>query len=101
MAKKSKPQQQQQLSPERFIRGWLDAVVSLDRQVYEDARKEFSLSSMTGFGADGEREDKEHDFQQVRGDFESNPFVRETLSHIERKTRLGEEMMARLGESSS
>ena len=84
-----------------IIRGWLDAVVSLDRQVYEDARKEFSLSSMTGFGADGEREDKEHDFQQVRGDFESNPFVRETLSHIERKTKLGEEMMARLSETSS
>ena len=51
---------------------------------------------MTGFGADGERFDKERDFQQVRGDFDDNPFVKETLAHIERKTKLGDEMIARL-----
>ena len=79
-----------------IIRDWMEAVVSLDRQVYEDARKEFSLSAMTGFGADGERFDKERDFQQVRGDFDDNPFVKETLAHIERKTNLGDEMIARL-----
>ncbi len=79
-----------------IVRQWMDAVVGLDRMVYEDARKEFSLAAMTGFGADGEREDKEHDFQHVRGDFDSNPFVQETLAHIERKTRLGEELIGRL-----
>ena len=79
-----------------IVRGWKDAVVGLDREVYDDAHKEFSLSAMTGFGADGEREDKEHDFQQVRGDFDSNPFVKETLAHIKRKTALGEEMLDRL-----
>ena len=79
-----------------IVRGWKEAVVGLDRMVYEDARKEFSLSAMTGFGADGAREDKEHDFQHVRGDFESNPFVRETLAHIERKTKLGDELIGRL-----
>ena len=79
-----------------IVRGWREAVVSLDRDVYEDARKEFSLSAMTSFGADGEREDKEHDFQHVRGDFDGNPFVRETLAHIERKTKLGEELIERL-----
>ena len=80
-----------------IVRGWKEAVVGLDRMVYEDAKKEFSLSAMTGFGADGEREVKEHDFQHVRGDFDSNPFVRETLAHIERKTALGEELLDRLG----
>ena len=54
---------------------WKEAVVGLDRMVYEDAKKEFSLASMTGFGADGSRLEKELDFEQVRGDFESNPFV--------------------------
>ena len=38
-----------------IVRDWQEAVVSLDHEVYEDARKEFSLSAMTGFGADGER----------------------------------------------
>jgi len=79
-----------------IVRDWQDAVVSLDHEVYEDARKEFSLSAMTGFGADGERQDKESDFQHVRGDFDGNPFVKETLAHIERKTRLGEELLGRL-----
>lgn len=79
-----------------IVRDWQEAVVSLDREVYEDARKEFSLAAMTGFGADGERQDKENDFQHVRGDFDENPFVRETLAHIERKTALGEEMIKRL-----
>ena len=80
-----------------IVRDWQDAVVSLDHEVYEDARKEFSLSAMTGFGADGERQDKENDFQHVRGDFDGNPFVKETLAHIERKTKLGEELLGRLG----
>ena len=80
-----------------IVRDWQDAVVSLDHEVYEDARKEFSLSAMTGFGADGERQDKENDFQHVRGDFDGNPFVKEVLDHIERKTRLGEELLGRLG----
>ena len=79
-----------------IVNKWKEAVVRLDRMVYEDARKEFSLSAMTGFGADGEKADKEHDFAHVRGNFDSNPFVRETLAHIERKTRLGDELIARL-----
>ena len=33
------------------------AVVGLDKMVYADAKKEFSLSAMTGFGADGSREE--------------------------------------------
>ena len=32
--------------------------------VYDDAKKEFSLASMTGFGADGSRAEKEMDFEQ-------------------------------------
>ena len=79
-----------------IILQWKEAVVGLDRMVYEDARKEFSLAARTGFGADGEKEHKERDFEHVRGVFENNPFVKETLAHIERKSRLGDEMIARL-----
>jgi hypothetical protein len=81
-----------------IVQQWKEAVVGLDRMVYEDARKEFSLSAMTGYGADGEREHKEQDFENVRGDFDSNPFVKEILDHIDRKTRLGEELVERLGQ---
>ncbi len=75
---------------------WKEAVIGLDRMVYDDAKKEFSLSSMTGFGADGTREEKQMDFEQVRGDFESNPFVTAVLQHIETKTALGDELIGRM-----
>ncbi|MDR0895199.1 MAG: DUF4954 family protein [Prevotellaceae bacterium] len=79
-----------------IVEKWKEAVVGLDRLLYEDAKKEFSLSSMTGFGADGSRQEKEQDFEQVRGDFESNPFVTAVLKHIEVKTALGNELIGRI-----
>ena len=75
---------------------WKEAVIGLDRQLYEDARKEFSLAAMTGFGADGSKIEKEQDFEQVRGDFESNSFVTAVLDHIRVKEALGDELIARL-----
>lgn len=80
------------------ITQWKEAVVSLDQMVYNDARKEFDLNSQTGFGVDGDREQAEADFEEVRGSFESNSFVQAVLEHIERKTALGEKMLARLAE---
>lgn len=80
----------------RIVEQWKQAVVGLDRMVYEDARKEFSLAAMTGFGADGSHVEKELDFEQVRGDFESNPFVTAVLKHIDDKTALGDELIRRL-----
>lgn len=79
-----------------IVNAWKDSVVGLDKMVYEDARKEFSLSSMTGFGADGSRNEMRMDFEQVRGDFESNTFVNAVLKHIEEKTSLGNELIQRM-----
>lgn len=80
----------------RIVEKWMEAVVTLDKLVYEDARKEFSLTSMTGFGADGSRKEMMKDFEQVRGDFENNPFVEAVLKHIEVKSALGRELLDRL-----
>lgn len=75
---------------------WQAAVIKLDRMVYDDARKEFDLNSQTGFGVDGDREQAEADFEEVRGSFESNSFVKAVLEHIERKSALGDKMRAAL-----
>ena len=80
----------------KIVELWKEAVVGLDKMVYEDAKKEFNLSSMTGFGADGSKEQKEQDFEQVRGDFESNSFVNAVLKHIETKSKLGDETIEML-----
>ena len=80
-----------------IIRRWKESVVSLDNMLYADAKKEFSLSARTGFGFDGaSQRTAEADFEQVRGDFETNPFVMETQAHIERKGALGDRMIAML-----
>ena len=79
-----------------IVKQWQEAVVGLDKMVYADAKKEFSLSAMTGFGADGSREEQEQDFEQVRGVFEGNPFVTAVLQHIEVKTALGNELIERI-----
>ncbi|MBR1791970.1 MAG: DUF4954 family protein [Bacteroidaceae bacterium] len=80
-----------------IIRRWKQSVVRLDEMLYADAKKEFSLSARTGFGFDGaSQRTVEADFEQVRGDFETNPFVMETQAHIQRKSALGDRMIAML-----
>ncbi len=80
-----------------LVRRWKESVVGLDRMIYEDARKEFSLSSMTSFGADGNASERAEDFAQVRGSsFESNPFVQSIKEHIETKSALGDAALAKL-----
>ena len=69
-------------------------MVGLDNLIYEDARKEFSLSVMTSFGADGDEEERMEDFMQVRGSFfEANPFVTSVKDHIRVKSELGDRVL--------
>lgn len=80
-----------------IVHRWKDAVVSLDNLVYEDARKEFSLSAMTSFGADGDEKQRNLDFFQVRGaSFENDPFVKSVADHIAAKSSLAKEILTLL-----
>lgn len=78
------------------IETWKNSVVKLDNLIYSDAKKEFNLNAKTGFGVDGDEEQKHKDFESVRGSFESNPFVLEVQNHIKIKTELGDELINRL-----
>jgi hypothetical protein len=73
-----------------IIQDWKEAVVDLDKMLYQDAHKEFSLSTKTGFGFDGNTSTAEADFAEVRGQFDSNPFVTAVQQHIEVKSALGD-----------
>ena len=72
-----------------ILRRWRESVLKLDRMLYEDARKEFSLSARTGFGFDGLGSTTDADFEGVRGAFETNPFVAAVKEHMARKGVLG------------
>ena len=82
----------------RIIRDWKAAVVGIDEMLYQDARKEFSLTTKTGFGFDGNNSTAEADFAEVRGQFQNNPFVTAVQEHIRVKSALGDKWIARLGE---
>jgi carbonic anhydrase/acetyltransferase-like protein (isoleucine patch superfamily) len=80
----------------RIVERWKKSVVDLDKMLYNDARKEFTLSSMTGFGIDGGNEEKKQDFEQVRGEFESNSVVAAIQDHIKQKTAQGDRLIKRV-----
>jgi hypothetical protein len=80
----------------RIVERWKKSVTDLDHLLYEDARKEFTLSSMTGFGIDGGEEVKKLDFEQVRGEFESDTVVAAIEEHIRQKSELGDELISRM-----
>lgn len=67
---------------------WLRSVTDLDHMLLEDARKEFSLQSHTGFGIDDPTAESDRDFSSVRGEFDSDPFVKMVKDHIVNKTAL-------------
>jgi len=79
-----------------MVERWKKSVIDLDNMLLEDAHKEFTLSSMTGFGIDGDEEIKKLDFEQVRGDFDRNPVVLAIHDHIKQKSALGDELIQRI-----
>ena len=79
-----------------FVNEWKDTVVSLDKMMYEDAKKEFTLKSQTGFGIDGAEDTRLSDFENVRGEFTSNKTVTDILEHIEKKAKVAEKVTNKL-----
>ena len=83
---------------EYTVKRWKESVVGLDKMIYEDAKKEFNLNAQTGFGIDGDQEQRLKDFENVRGTFESNSTVKEILAHIDRKSKLAEKVLEEIEE---
>ncbi len=48
--------------------------------ILRDAKKEFNTVSKTGFGIDGDENDRNADFEATRGTFDKHPFVKDILN---------------------
>ncbi len=59
-----------------MIAEWKNSCARLREMVEKDSRKEFDATSQIGFGADGDDQDRQLDFDLVRGDFETNEFIK-------------------------
>ena len=79
-----------------IVEKWKESVLGIDRYLYEDAKKEFSLTKMTGFGIDGLQGARELDFAQVRGEFDENDTVKTIREHMKAKSELGEAMIGQM-----
>lgn len=77
-----------------LVERWRTSVLEIDKYLFEDARKEFSLLKMTGFGIDGTESDRHLDFESVRGEFMTNPMVKSIEDHIKTKDKLGNEIIS-------
>ncbi|MDO4692904.1 MAG: DUF4954 family protein [Porphyromonadaceae bacterium] len=80
----------------RIVDEWERSVVELDQMLYEDAKKEFAMSIKVGFGLATGGNTREADFECVRGDFQTNPFVLSVLDHIQAKQTLANDIRQRL-----
>jgi carbonic anhydrase/acetyltransferase-like protein (isoleucine patch superfamily) len=79
-----------------IVEKWKECVLGIDDFLYADAKKEFSLTKMTGFGVDGQNGARELDFTQVRGEFEENDTVKTIKLHMMTKDELGNEVIGRM-----
>ena len=78
------------------VKKWKESVLGIDDLLYEDARKEYSEAVMTGFGLDGDENTRKNDFKSVRGEFEENEMVKEIKAHMEKKSRLGDDIIEQM-----
>ena len=79
-----------------IIKRWKDAVLDIDKKLYEDAKKEFSMIKQTGFGVDGDKSVQKLDFEQVRGEFETHAEVYAIREHMAIKEALGNEVISEI-----
>jgi len=75
---------------------WMNAVLEIDKLLYEDAQKEFSLIKQTGFGVDGDRVVQQLDFENVRGEFETHAEVQAIRDHMAKKEALGRDVISQM-----
>jgi hypothetical protein len=75
---------------------WKDAVLELDRLLFDDTKKEFAATAQIGFGLDGDSETKQSDFAAVRGTFEADGFVAQIEKHVAAKSKLADDLLRRI-----
>jgi len=67
-----------------LILKWRHSSVKFNNLILKDSEKEFSQRSRIGFGIDGDESTAEQDFTAVRGTYDKNKFVQETIAETRR-----------------
>ena len=83
----------------QLIINWKDKKIAFNNLILEDAKKEFSKKIQIGFGIDGDEEITRIDFEEVRGTFDDNSFVKEIMSESEQINRTASDLLNKLENS--
>lgn len=75
---------------------WKTNRIKLNNLIIQDALKEFDKSARIGYGLDGDDAAKEGDFEQVRGNKDSNSFIKELQKEIATVEQKAAEILNRL-----
>ncbi len=75
---------------------YIESLDFLGNKLLEDAEKEFSPRSMTGFGIDGNENVRESDYFNVRGSYETNPVVEAIRNEMVEKKKMAEKIIEKL-----
>jgi hypothetical protein len=59
-----------------IIARWKENSMRLNNMILSDAKKEFDANSKIGFGLGGDDKVKNADFEEVRGNYDDNSFVK-------------------------
>ena len=78
----------------RIISDWRDNSVRFNDLILKDAEKEFNKRSQTGFGIDGDDSTAELDFTDVRGTYDDNKFIKETVNEKQKIKNTAEKWLA-------
>jgi NDP-sugar pyrophosphorylase family protein len=79
-----------------LVKRWRDAAGDLDRQVSEDARKEFAWIAQVGYGVDGDEKTRQADFEAVRKSLEDENFTAKVEQRAAATDRLTADLLNRL-----
>ncbi|HSL88749.1 MAG TPA: DUF4954 family protein [Ignavibacteriaceae bacterium] len=80
----------------QIIYDWRDNSIKLNNMILKDAEKEFDQSSKIGFGIDGNEQERNYDFENVRGKFEENKFVVELQNESEQIRQSADNLISHL-----
>ncbi len=80
-----------------IIKEWKENSVKLNHMIAKDAQREFDLFSKIGFGIDGTAEERDKDFEAVRGSFEGNKFVKQLESENKATEEKAESLIKLIG----
>lgn len=79
-----------------ILEKWKKSVLTFNDLILRDAKKEFNTISKTGFGMDGDEEQKNMDFAFTRGVFDDNSFVKEINRQSDNCSNVMDEILKKI-----